>query len=759
MAGHVVKVSVVAETKKFQRAFKGLAKETGLSNLAQAGKKAVGVLATATAAGAAAAGALGTKVTLMAADLEQSTGAIEAVFKNTADQMKGFADTAATTVGLTKNEYQELGTLLGAQLKNGGTAMKDLAGKTNDLIGLGADMSAMFGGTTADAVGALSSALKGERDPIERYGVTLKQAMIDAKAAQLGFSDVSSTSAQQAATLALIMEQTADAHGAFARENDTLSHQLQVLKARFQDTATEIGTALLPYATAAAKYIGENFLPILDQAAKYLTGTLIPAFQNFAAGVAENVAPKLKVVKDVFETTILPALQKVASWIKNTAPPIFNSLVDLVKNWGPAIAGATAVIIAFIKGFQAFNTIKTVITLVKTAFVALNAVMAANPIILVAAAVAALAAGFIALYQHSETFRNAVQAAWAGIQQAAQVVADWFTTSFLPAFQGVWNALIPVVQLVWTILQTAWTNVGQPIATFIISVFQGVAANWQAIWGGIQTAFQGVWTVISTVVTTAMGIIQGIIQTVTALISGDWSGVWAGIQQIASSVWNGIQGIISGVITFIQGIISTALNVIKGIWTGAWNGIGSFLTGAWNRISNAVTTGVGNAITIIKGLPGKALAALGNLGKTLWNAGTQLIQGFIDGITNMIGNVKNTLSDLTSKLTSWKGPEDKDRRLLTPAGEMVINGFIKGLENRYAAVRSSLRSLTRDVAGTQFDPLSAPALNAPALAGIAASGRPIHVTVNLQTLTPTPELARQVAGMIEDWWRLNGRTR
>src|SRR5699024_7722517 len=104
-----------------------------------------------------------------AGDLEQSVGAIEAVFKSGASQMSTWSQTAATDVGLTKNEFNELGTLMGAQLKNGGTAMEDLAPKTKSLIELGADLSSMFGGNTADAVGALSSALKGERDPIEKY--------------------------------------------------------------------------------------------------------------------------------------------------------------------------------------------------------------------------------------------------------------------------------------------------------------------------------------------------------------------------------------------------------------------------------------------------------------------------------------------------------------------------------------------------------------------------------------------------------------
>ena len=63
MAGHVVKVSVVAETKNFSRAFKGLAKETGLTNLANAGKQAVTTLATVAAAGAAARKPAATKTT------------------------------------------------------------------------------------------------------------------------------------------------------------------------------------------------------------------------------------------------------------------------------------------------------------------------------------------------------------------------------------------------------------------------------------------------------------------------------------------------------------------------------------------------------------------------------------------------------------------------------------------------------------------------------------------------------------------------
>jgi phage-related protein len=184
-----------------------------------------------------------------ASQLEQSVGAVGAIFKENSGQINAWAASAQTDVGLTANEFNELGSLIGAQLKNGGTAMDQLAPKTNDLIRLGADLSSMFGGDTKTAVEALSSALKGERDPIERYGVSLNQAKIDAEAAALGFEKVDgalSSEANQAATLSLIMQQTADAHGNFASEADTVAGKQQRLNAIWQNGKTAIMDAFLP---------------------------------------------------------------------------------------------------------------------------------------------------------------------------------------------------------------------------------------------------------------------------------------------------------------------------------------------------------------------------------------------------------------------------------------------------------------------------------------------------------------------------------
>ena len=746
MAGHIVKVSVVAETKNFSRAFKGLAKETGLTNLANAGKQAVTTLATVAAAGAAAIGVAGAKAVSAAADLEQSTGAIEAVFKGGADQMKAFADTAASSVGLTKNEYQELGTLLGAQLKNGGTSIDQLAGKTNDLIGVAADLSAQFGGSTSDAVAALSSALKGERDPIERYGVSLKQASIDAKAAELGFQKVGGSfdnEAQQAATLALIMEQTADAHGAFAREGDTLAHQVQVLKAHFGDFAAKAGTLVLPMVTALASAAIEHLVPALESLSTWAKDVAIPALQDFAARLQATVVPKIKQAAAVFQTEIRPRLQALIDWLTTTVPPAVSRVVAFFEKFGPAIAAAAGVIGTFVAGFKAFNQIKTIIGAAKTAWAALNATMAANPIFLVIAAIAALVAIFVALYQNNETFRAAVDAAWAQIKAAVGVVVEWFQTNVVPALQAAWAQIQAAWDAVWPQLQAAWASYGQPIV-------------WDTIWQGISTVVSGVWQVISSVISTVVGVISGIIQVWTSALSGDWQGVWDGIKQIVSSVWSGIQGVLSGALSIVKGYITGALGVISGIFSGVWSSISSTVSGAWSGITGAISSGVSSAISTISSLPSRALSALGNLGSLLIGAGKSLIQGFINGISSMIGSVQSTLGNLTSNLTSWKGPADYDAVLLTPAGRLVIDGFIRGLESRYGAVRRSLGALTGMVADTNAGSLGLP--DASGLAGIRARGG-VTIHVNANMLHPSIDAGRVIAQSISQYTRLNGADR
>jgi len=184
-----------------------------------------------------------------AADAQQSIGSVDAVFKQNSRVVQQWAKSASRDVGLSANTYRELATLIGSQLKNAGTSLDQLGAKTNDVIKIGADLSAMYGGTAADAVAALSSALKGEMDPIEKYGISLNQAALQQEALNLGLvkgKEQMSQAAKAQAILSLVTRQGADASGAFASEADTLAHKQQVLAARVDDLKESLGDKLLP---------------------------------------------------------------------------------------------------------------------------------------------------------------------------------------------------------------------------------------------------------------------------------------------------------------------------------------------------------------------------------------------------------------------------------------------------------------------------------------------------------------------------------
>ncbi|MDN5929490.1 MAG: hypothetical protein L0I24_00225 [Pseudonocardia sp.] len=327
--------------------------------------------------------AIGTELVQMAAQAEQSIGSVDTVFKENSAQVKQWATDAATNLGLSSHAYREAATLIGSQLKNMGVPMDQVAGQTDGLITKGADLASMFGGTTQEAVDALSSALKGEADPIERYGISLNAAAIEGKKAELGLAGLTGAAdrnAQAMAVMALIEEQSADATGNFAREQGTAAGQAERAKAQWENLQTTIG---------------EQLLPIMTGLGTFLSGTLLPILQEHSG-----------------------VIFTVAGVIVGLAAAVL------------AVNGAVAIWRA---GVVAYTAVQW----------ALNSAMLANPIGLVVLAIVALVAAFVIAYQNSETFRNIVNGVFAAVQsfiagavEKIKGIIGWFAE--LPGRVGAW---------------------------------------------------------------------------------------------------------------------------------------------------------------------------------------------------------------------------------------------------------------------------------------------------------------------------------
>jgi hypothetical protein len=192
-----------------------------------------------------------------ASDLEQQFGALDSIFKGSADEMKIFSK-EMNEIGLSSADAARQSSLIGALLKGNGLTIEDTADKTKNLVRLAGDLAATFGGPTADAVSAISSLLKGERDPIERYGVSIKAVDVQAQMltdAKNGLVFASEREAEINATLTLLYGKTTDAQGQAAREADSYAGVMGALTAKFEDMSAEIGMALLPILTEFSEWL------------------------------------------------------------------------------------------------------------------------------------------------------------------------------------------------------------------------------------------------------------------------------------------------------------------------------------------------------------------------------------------------------------------------------------------------------------------------------------------------------------------------
>jgi hypothetical protein len=235
--------------------------------------------------------AVGTKAFLMAADIEDAVGATEQIFGDNANTVNAWASKLDSSFGIAKKEALEYSNLMGSMLINIGKLTKEEASKQSaKLIELAGDLTAMYGGTTADAVRALTGALKGNNTMLDNYGMAVNEALIKQKALELGLVGVNgemTLQAKQGATLALIWEQTGAAQGQAAREADGASGAMRALKTEITNLTTELGEVLLPVIT-----------PIITSLRDFVSGIrdLSPEAKKVivvVAGIAAAIGPLL----------------------------------------------------------------------------------------------------------------------------------------------------------------------------------------------------------------------------------------------------------------------------------------------------------------------------------------------------------------------------------------------------------------------------------------------------------------------------------
>ena len=256
--GKTLTVYLAADLKKFNS---GINKaEGGLKGFGNSISKFLGpALIGATAAAGAFAVKLGVDAVNAASDLIETQNKVAVIFGESADSILQFAETSVTALGQTETQALDAAATFAQFGKAAGLADEDLVEFSTDLVTLSADLASFNNSSPEEAITAIGSALRGEAEPLRRYGVLLDDAALKAEAMNLGIFDGSGKLTTQQKVLSayeVILKQTTDAQGDFARTADGLANTQRILTAAVEDAKAEIGLGLVDAIETATSAMG-----------------------------------------------------------------------------------------------------------------------------------------------------------------------------------------------------------------------------------------------------------------------------------------------------------------------------------------------------------------------------------------------------------------------------------------------------------------------------------------------------------------------
>ena len=662
--------------------------------------------------------AIGASITEGAA-LQQSIGGIETLFKTSAGKVRGYAEEAYRTTGLSANKYME------------------------NVTGFSASLLQSLGGDVNLAADVANRAMVDMSDNANKMGTSMDSIQMSYQGfAKQNYTMLDNLKLGYGGTQQEMKRLIADA-ASYKKEQDELNVSVKDGDMSFGNIVNAISVV-------------QKKLKITGTTANEASTTFTGSFESMKAA-AQNVLGKLSLGED-----IQPALQAL---METTSTFLFGNLIPMIGNilkqipnlilggikgvfsgifgegLGSIMGGIVTALGSAFLAFKAFSAVSgllsgipAVLTTIKTAVTGLFTAMSANPIGIAIAAIAALTAGLVYFFTQTEMGRQI----WQGFM-------DWFSgvwQSVAPVLTEVWNGIVETATTVWNNMMAVVAPIIQAVVDFIRSVWDGISLWWTenqgliqqtftTVWNAIQTVIQTVmpiiqsiietamnilapfieatWNNICTVVTTvwelikiaiqtAMDVISGIIKAVMQVINGDWSGAWETIKGVGEAIWKGLSAAGKAIFDGFAQILSNIWNTIKSVASSAWEGLKSTVLGlidglvqgaqrAWESMKQGVSDLVSNVTSIFDGIR--------NI--DLWSAGKAILDGFLGGLKSAWSAVTDFVGGIAGWIADHKGPIEYDRKLLIPAGNAIMQGLDRGLQDRFKGVKKSVSGMAGEI--------------------------------------------------------------
>ena len=331
------------------------------------------------------------------------------------------------------------------------------------------------------------------------------------------------------------------------------------------------------------------------------TDEMAQAMMSGFGGSIEQLKSSLDVLITMLGKTLseflVPIIQKISEFL-NWLNSLDAGTRKIIVTIGMVIAAAGPVLITIGKMAQgvgalmklapkivtAFGKIKGLLATLGGALKSLWGVLAANPIILVIAAVAALVAGFIYLWNHSEAFRNFWINLWESIKNAVSVAWEAITSFLTTTWETISSTAQSVFSAIVVFLSTTWESIRTAAETAWNAIVNTVTTVWNTITSAVQTAVSAV----SNAVSTAWNTIKNTVTSIMSAIQGAISSAWSAISSTVSSVVSSIGSAISNGFNAAKNTVSNVLNGIKNTMKSIWDGAVGIVKGAVDKLKSLV---------------------------------------------------------------------------------------------------------------------------------------------------------------------------
>lgn len=423
-------------------------------------------------------------------------------------------------------------------------------------------------------------------------------------------------------------------------------------------------TASMERSTSA----GGKYFQSMDKQSQTLNGkisTLKDTFNEFAGKAMQGLS-------DVLSNTVIPALTGVLSH-SDEIMAVLNALLPVIVAVGSAFASWK--IVNFIQD------IPKMIGSVKTAILGVNAALAANPVGAVVAAISALVAVFLYLWNTSEEFRQFWTDMWNGIVEwfsgIIESIVNFFTVTIPEAWESFKTNLQELCSSIVQWFQDAWNSViaffTETIPAWIQSVidwFNQLPYNIGYMVGQIIGHFIQWGIDLKNFVTEDIpAFINSVVEWFKSLPGKIWEwlkSAWEKVKTWGSNIYTSARDWVSKT---IDSVVDWFRSLPGKIWTWLTNAVSKVRdwgSNLWNTGINAAKQLVDSVVQKAKELPGKMVDIGINLIKGLWEGIGSVkdwildkISGFCDGIVDgmldffNIGSPSKLMRDMIGK---WLPP-------------------------------------------------------------------------------------------------------